>query len=281
MNTKILEYIIGIAQEHSISRAADKFYLTQPVLTRHLKKVEEKYGTPLFTRQKDGMMLTEAGRIYINSAKNILHLESELDADLQAMLEAEKSSIHLYADYYYAKMLSEHVIPLYQTKYPEVHIRLSQAWPEEIQISLSSGETGIGILVFRGKRFSGLEYVTLHSDSLVLLKPDTAEHLDTVFVQPEGTIMRNTEERFMEQNGITFRTILEAPSFRTGLEGVKTGQGCAFMPRDMAEQAGFSSLEDVPASSFQVCVVYPKNMVFRPASRALLQSIISLIHDRQ
>ena len=47
MNTKILEYIIAIAEEKSISQAADRFYLSQPVLSRHLKKIEDELGAPL------------------------------------------------------------------------------------------------------------------------------------------------------------------------------------------------------------------------------------------
>ena len=41
MNTKTLEYILVIAQEGSLSSAAEKLYMSQPVLSRHLKKIEE------------------------------------------------------------------------------------------------------------------------------------------------------------------------------------------------------------------------------------------------
>ena len=91
MNTKILEYIIAIAREKSISGAAEKYYLSQPVLSRHLRNIEEELGTPLFVRGHSGMSLTDAGRIYINNAQMILHLQATLEEDLRAMLEKEKS----------------------------------------------------------------------------------------------------------------------------------------------------------------------------------------------
>ena len=71
MNTKILEYMIAIAEEKSISQAAERFYLSQPVLSRHLKKIEDELGTPIFRRDSRQMTLTEAGIIFINNAQAI------------------------------------------------------------------------------------------------------------------------------------------------------------------------------------------------------------------
>ena len=87
MNTKILEYMVAVAREGSVSKAAEEFYLSQPVLSRHIKKIEEELGTPLFVRKRSGLVLTDAGRIYISSAKMILHLESELENELREMKE--------------------------------------------------------------------------------------------------------------------------------------------------------------------------------------------------
>ena len=83
MNTKTLEYILVIAQEESLSGAAEKLYMSQPVLSRHLKKIEEELGADLFIRKHDGMELTDAGRIFVNNARAILHVEEELENDLK------------------------------------------------------------------------------------------------------------------------------------------------------------------------------------------------------
>ncbi|MFR5732002.1 MAG: LysR family transcriptional regulator [Clostridium sp.] len=66
MDTKILEYVIAIAEEKSLSKAAERLYLSQPALSQRLKKLEDELGTPLFLREKNGLSITDAGRIYIN-----------------------------------------------------------------------------------------------------------------------------------------------------------------------------------------------------------------------
>lgn len=52
MDTKILEYVIAIAEEKSLSKAAERLYLSQPALSQRLKKLEDELGTPLFLREK-------------------------------------------------------------------------------------------------------------------------------------------------------------------------------------------------------------------------------------
>lgn len=279
MNTKILEYIIAIAQEHSVSKAAERFYLTQPVLSRHLKKIEEQLGVPLFIRQKDGMVLTEAGRIYINSAQNILHLESELEGDLRTLLDTEKNNLRVYVDYPYIKQLSDQILPGFLQKYPNVQIRFICAGTEEVQVSLASGENGIGILTARSRRFTGLEYITLHTQKMVVVKTDNPENAGTIFMQPSGTSLREAEDRWLAQEGAVFSTVLEVQSFQAGLEGVLSGQGCACVPQSMAKENGLPLLERISPLPLQASVVYPKDMVFRPAARALLQEILRISEE--
>ena len=60
MDTKIIEYVIAIAEEKTLNKAAERLYLTQPALSQRLKKLEEELGTPLFIRTKDGLAITDA-----------------------------------------------------------------------------------------------------------------------------------------------------------------------------------------------------------------------------
>ena len=61
MTFQTLDYIIAIAEEKSISKAADRLLLSQPALSRQLKRVEESLDTKLFVREQNEMHLTDAG----------------------------------------------------------------------------------------------------------------------------------------------------------------------------------------------------------------------------
>ena len=98
MNTNTLEYILAIAEERSISKAARRFYLSQADLSRHLKRVEKDLGVSLFTRHRDGVELTPAGIIFINDARTILHMEKKLMKDLSVMREQKQYTIRVMTD---------------------------------------------------------------------------------------------------------------------------------------------------------------------------------------
>ena len=51
MELRVLRYFITIAEEGSISKAAEKLMITQPTLSRQLKDLEKELGEPLFIRE--------------------------------------------------------------------------------------------------------------------------------------------------------------------------------------------------------------------------------------
>ena len=51
MDTRQIEYMLAISQEKSITKAAQKMYITQTTLSQALLKLEQELGQPLFIRQ--------------------------------------------------------------------------------------------------------------------------------------------------------------------------------------------------------------------------------------
>ena len=70
-NRKDLVYTVY--REGSISRAAQKLFISQPSLSVMIHKIEEEIGTPLFDRTSKPIRLTEAGQEYIKATEEILH----------------------------------------------------------------------------------------------------------------------------------------------------------------------------------------------------------------
>ena len=52
MDTKLIEYILKIAEENNITRAAQKLHLTQPALNQQLLRLERELGLQLFYRSR-------------------------------------------------------------------------------------------------------------------------------------------------------------------------------------------------------------------------------------
>lgn len=66
-----------VATEGSISRAAEKLFLSQPAVSQHIRTLEKNIGTPLLIRGRRGVTLTPAGEVFLKYAHQLLHLSEE------------------------------------------------------------------------------------------------------------------------------------------------------------------------------------------------------------
>lgn len=78
LNYNQLYYFFQIAETGSIVHASKKVLISSPALSMQLKELEESFGTPLFSRIGKKLVLTEAGTIVHEYAKDIFKLGFEL-----------------------------------------------------------------------------------------------------------------------------------------------------------------------------------------------------------
>ena len=83
MELRVLRYFLAVAQEESISRAADKLHITQPTLSRQLMDLEIELDTRLFdrSRQSRSITLTKEGWRFLQRAKEIVELADRTAAE--------------------------------------------------------------------------------------------------------------------------------------------------------------------------------------------------------
>lgn len=72
MNVQQLRFILEIAYSGSLSLASKKLFVSQPGLSRVVKSVEGELGTRLFIRGKNGMQLTENGKVFCEKARKLI-----------------------------------------------------------------------------------------------------------------------------------------------------------------------------------------------------------------
>ncbi|GAA3124031.1 hypothetical protein GCM10020254_84040 [Streptomyces goshikiensis] len=61
LDTRLLRYFAVVAEEGSLTGAAERLFVSQPALTKQIRRLEDGLGVRLFTRSRSGMTLTEAG----------------------------------------------------------------------------------------------------------------------------------------------------------------------------------------------------------------------------
>lgn len=72
MEARVLRYFLAIVEEGSISRAARAVKVTQPSLSRQIRRLEAELGIELFARERNRLALTPAGRTFVPIAADVV-----------------------------------------------------------------------------------------------------------------------------------------------------------------------------------------------------------------
>lgn len=83
MEIRLLRYFLAVAQEESISKAADILHITQPTLSRQLMDLEKELNTKLLIRGKRNkkITLTEDGKLLKSRAQEIIELTNKTESE--------------------------------------------------------------------------------------------------------------------------------------------------------------------------------------------------------
>ncbi|MGA5251532.1 LysR family transcriptional regulator [Streptomyces sp. NRRL F-5527] len=72
VDTRLLRYFAAVAEEGSLTGAAQRLFVSQPALTKQIRRLEDDLGVRLFTRSRSGMVLTEPGRAFASRVSPLL-----------------------------------------------------------------------------------------------------------------------------------------------------------------------------------------------------------------
>ena len=74
----LLEQLVAFARNGTLTKAAEELHISQPALSRSMKKLEEEFGVPLFDREKSRIALNEVGKVAARYAQRVLEADREM-----------------------------------------------------------------------------------------------------------------------------------------------------------------------------------------------------------
>ena len=135
----------AIVSSGSLGRAADALNVTQPALSRTIRRLEEQAGAPLFERHSKGMQLTDVGRALLPHAV-LLQRESEhATEDIRAMLGLAKGTIRVGAVGSIACLVLPLAIGSVCRKWPNLHVQVIEGVWDRLADALVSHEIDLAL----------------------------------------------------------------------------------------------------------------------------------------
>lgn len=276
MDLHLLENIVCIAQEKSITRAAEKRFVTQSALNQQLQKLEEELGTPLFIRARGNWQPTEAGEAYLAAARQMLLLRKDAYRRIADCAERSRQrlSVGLIAERGVDMFTA--VYPLFHRAFPQVQLEPVECHVTAMQRMITAGQIDLGLATLTPEQQDGNDYHLMAQEEILLAVParhplaqggsriwqhapqtDLAPFAGEPFVRitQRSTLYALTQTLF-EQAGFEPDVLFSTGSNLSKYRIVELGLGCALLPAVYAaegENVVYFRLRQHPKWQITIC----------------------------
>jgi DNA-binding transcriptional LysR family regulator len=238
----ILQYLY---ENTNLTKAAERFYMTQPALTYRLRQIEKEFQIVLFTKNGKNMKMTPAGEYMVKYAKKMLmDLRSTKEYLLNMGNEVQGSlKIGVSSNFGLYKLPS--ILEYLMSQYPNLQVNVDTGFSTEIVDLLMDGEIDVSIV--KGEYDWPDQKYLLSEENICLISKNKIDFQNlpqlpfinrkepTVLMKYENlptlpldqSIERWWNEQFKEPPLIT----MQLDSYETTKEMVKKGLGFAIIPR--------------------------------------------------
>lgn len=159
---------LSVAENQSFSKAANDLNISQPAVTRHIKKLEEQYHTNLFDRKSNKVYLTKAGEKVYNAFKQIAQQYRNLDFEIGQLHTSISGEFKIGA----SSTISQYVIPKvlasFHKRYPKIQIFLMNGNSFEMEKLLLNNQVDIALVENQASQ-SGIRYKNFLDDELIVV----------------------------------------------------------------------------------------------------------------
>ncbi len=288
MDLHYLEYIIEIANMHSISHAAENLFITQSTLSQYLSRLEAELGVSLFERRRNEMTLTPAGKLYVSVCEQMLQQKRELYNQLSDMGQAKTGSFSVGITPQWGAVAYSHIIGKFYESYPNVTIKVTEETASPLIRLLQDGELDMAVIPLTGNSTLPFESMLLQAEELILAIPKShasklnLQNADSsfpsisisdlkdepmIFSQSQTTI-RKLENQCFSACRITPKIVAEINSHPASLVMVEQGIGNTFVPLSCATTSDrIIYAHAIPTVQWYVVIAFRKGFVMHQSEK--------------
>lgn len=305
MTSRELLYVKTIADEKSITKAAQKLYLTQPSLSHCVMRIEEQMGVKLFKRTTGGLLLTYAGERYYQIACHILRVYNDFEVEINDINELDRGRITFGITNYLATYLLPQLLPKYHWLHPGVEVKIVEENSTDMERSLLAGKLDF-VIMHANPETNFPEKNQLQTWSfgqspfIIVAPPDNPYRsravdiglkypmLDLKLLADEPFLMVSRGQRIRQMSdyilnnaGVQPTPALVSKSYETLRRLAAAGMGYTLVPQEYAEifhsdpQPFYFSIDPVHKPYWNMVAAICNNNYLSLASRAFIDLLAS------
>jgi DNA-binding transcriptional LysR family regulator len=241
-DAKALRHFLAVVRTGSIRKAADHLHVAPSAVSRQIADVERRLELPLFERTARGVVLTEAGQLFVEHAMRVIEDQELLTEQIGQLKHVKQGMVRICSGEGFLADLIEHGLTSFSPVYPTIRFSITGGSTEAILDSITNGDADIGV-VYNPVSDTSIRSLTIARQPLCVIAPPghpllrheriaLCETLDyPCALLSQGTGVRQLVGRVAADNSRALAPILETTSIDVLRRFVSVGQGLTFLPR--------------------------------------------------
>jgi len=286
MDIQHLQYFVAVATQGNFTKAAQQLYVTQPTISKMVKSIEEELGVTLFDRSGKQVKLTDAGKILLGQAQNIIKSFKNLSSELDDLVELKTGSIQIGLPPMTGSRFFPRVIQEFHKQYPRITVQLFEDGAKRIESDVGNGILDLGVVVLPTKNdiFHSFSFV---NEQLMLLTHPTnplskrevarlkdLEHEDFILFRKDFAL----HDRIITEcvrTGFQPHIIYESSQWDFISEMVAANLGIALLPETVCRQLDQKRVSIIPLMEpvipWELGIIWRKDRYLSFAAREWLR----------
>ena len=277
MEIAALNAFIAAAEEASFSKAAERLFITQPAVSKRITALENELAVRLFDREGRRIRLTEAGRLLLPHAQEIIrHIEHSREL-MRSLSGTVSGSLRMASSHHIGLHRLPAVLKHYARRYPEVELDLKFLDSETACQQVERGDLEFALITLPETLPGALTKDVIWKDPLAIVTardtPAAGEALFTTsaILPPRSSWTRQLIDRSFANAGITIRTLIETNNLETIRRMVEIGLGWSVLPATMFSSALRTTPTEIPGLSRELGIIRHRKRTPSNAGAAMIE----------
>lgn len=276
-----LRCFIAVAELRSFRQAAERLSMTQSPVSRQIQSLEREVGVQLLVRDRQSVVLTNAGQVFLREAQSAVEVLDALPVNARRIASGLAGTVRV-GSTASAMLIVNELMPAIERSLPEVRIVVEEMISSEQTEALKKAEIELG-LVRPPVTAPQLRSTMLYEEPLMLAVPaddpladDEAGPVRTADIDMSRLISYSPKHPYFadlvtEGLGLSFRSGQRMSQVSSVVAAVNAGRGIALVPRSASRlgvtRVAFRGLADVDPKIVKLAVAWREPLVNPAAQR--------------
>lgn len=291
VNFEYYRIFYSVANHRNITKAAKELMISQPAISKSIKKLEEQLGGQLFVRTKRGVTLTLEGAEFYQYIKQAMEFINNAENKFSDLMNLETGTIRIGINTTLTKQFLIPYLEKFHKLYPKIDIQISTNLSSELFTKLKDGLLDLVVLNLPYPKINDIEIKEIKAVQDCFIVGREYEYLTKktislnelvnfpLILQSQGSTTRKFFDNYAMKNNVIFQPVMNLSSYSLVVEFTRIGFGIGyateeFIENELRNKDLFKLNVDPAIPSRSIGIAYSKKNLPNFSTKKFIQMII-------